>query len=291
MNKTTKLALFAGVALALTGCSFLQKQNAKTVNSGDARPLFPVTTQVTTSTGKPVDLAGRWYIKTVGTLTLNGIEDADWPYIEFEPSEGRFYGNNGCNVLNGSYRVGSDQAMSFSDLATTMRLCPEDSIEFLISDALNRTVAFSTAPAPGGGTILSLHNDQNWTLMSLRKSEISFLAGPWRVVEINATECDAPDATLIFDTNANKITGNAGCNRLSGDIQRDPMKASSVQFSNLATTRMTCPYIQTESALLIALEEVTGAKISGNTLELTTSSGKTVIKLKKLSKSDLSTSE
>lgn len=290
MNKTSRILILAGIALSTTGCALIKSRNATTVDSGDARPLFPVTV-VNTTSGHAIGLEGRWYVKTVGRMTLNDIEDADWPFIEFVAPEARFYGNDGCNIINGSYRLGQAQTLTLSDIATTMRFCPDDTLSYHIVAALNSTRNFATSLAPDGSSILSLNNDKNIPVMTLRKSTIDFLAGPWQVVEINGTPCSAADARLIFDVNTNRITGNAGCNRLNGEITRDPKHSSSVQFSNLATTRMTCPDIQTESALLIALEEVASARKHGNYAELQSASGTVVIKLKKLTKEDLQPSE
>lgn len=290
MKSPTILTLL-GVSLIVGGCSALKKQSGETAGSGDARPLFPVTTE--NSQGlKAIALDGRWYVKTVAGKTLAGIDDYEWPFVEFVPAEARFYGNNGCNVINGSYRIGTAQTLTLSDIATTMRLCPDDSIGFLIDDALNNTASYSTSQTADGTKILSLHNARNFTVMTLRKSEIDFIAGPWQVTEIDGKPCEAPDARLIFDVDAGKVYGNAGCNRLNGELSRDPRIAASVQFANLATTRMMCPFIDSETRLLLALENVATARTGGhNTLELLSPAGAVLVKLTRLTKADLQQSE
>jgi len=286
MNKNLIAISILSVACLSVGCSSLKRMNNKTVDTGDTPPLFPITT-VTTDGNRDVSLEGRWYIRTVGMTRLVDIEDADWPFVEFVPAEARFYGTNGCNVINGSYHTGADRSLSLSNIATSLRLCPDDSLSYLINDALTATSGYSTSPAPDGSTVLSLHNQRNFTVMTLRKSDIDFLTGPWQVVKINGEECTAPDARLVFDISGNRISGNAGCNRLIGELTRDPKVSASVQFSNLATTRMMCPDMQSESALLIALEMVQSARQKGNIAELLSSSGKVVVELERLSKQDL----
>lgn len=271
-----------GVALLLSGCSSLKKNNSDSFHSGDAIPLYPVTTTGKSATG----LDGRWYIKTIGTITLRHFEDAEWPYLEFVPAEARFYGHDGCNIINGSYRLPAGNDLELSEIATTMKLCPADTLAYPIANTLNNTRSFTTGNGPDGSHTLNLLSSNGKTLMTLRSSDIDFLNGPWQVVAINGHDINVPDARLIFDVAANTITGNAGCNRLSGELTRNPQISASVQFSNLATTRMTCPDIETESALLIALEEVTHARHNKEYVELLDNANKVVIKLQKLTKSD-----
>lgn len=282
---TTRIAtLTLGAALLLSGCSSLKRNNAESFGSGNSIPLYPVTT-----TGKAAtDIDGRWYIESVGDITLRAFEDTDWPYLEFVPSEARFYGHDGCNIINGSYRIQSGRQLELSHVATTQKLCEGDTLAYPIARALDLARSFSTANGADGSRILSLHNSSNRTVMTLRSSDIDFLNGPWQVVAVNGKGINVPDARLVFDVASSTVSGNAGCNRLHGELTRNPQVASSVQFSNLATTRMTCPDIETESALLIALEEVSHARSNGkDSVELLDVAGKAVVKLTKLSKSDL----
>lgn len=283
MNRFATIISLLGVAAAFSGCSLWNKTNRETANTGDAMPLYPVTTVPHVDTS----LDGHWYVNSVGTITLHGIEDEEWPYLTFVDTEARFYGNDGCNIINGSYHVGPGQTLELSHVASTMRLCPDDTLSYPIAQALNAVGCFSMSKRNDGSTILSLHNKENLTVMTLRKSDIDFLNGPWQVVVINGREINVADARLIFDVAEGKVSGNAGCNRLMGDLTRNPQVTNSVQLSGLATTRMTCPDIATESALLIALEEVVSARQTdkGNVL-LLDSAGKPVVELKRLQRDD-----
>jgi len=285
MTKTSISILTLAVVLGLSGCSLFKKSNPGGFDSGDAIPLYPVN-----SSGGKVDtsLGGHWYIRTVGSITLRSIEDDEWPYLEFAPAESRFYGKDGCNLINGSYKEGAGRTLELSNVATTMMLCEGDTLAYPIARALEATRGFSISRSGDGSTVLSLLNSSDATVMTLSKSDIDFLNGPWQVVAVNGHEINVEDAKLVFDIGAGSVTGNAGCNRLRGDIARNPQVSSSVQFSGLATTRMTCPDIQTESALLIALEEVVSARCgSRNTVDLLDASGRSVVKLSRLSRSDL----
>lgn len=284
MKKTPLLLILSGIALLTASCSVFKKNRAETFNTGDAIPLYPVATSTTADRS----LAGHWYIKSVGATTLHSIDDEEWPFIEFVPTEARFYGLDGCNVVNGSYRVGNGNTLELSNIATSMKLCEGDSLAYPIARALNATRGFTLSAGSDGTSLLNLLDEAQRTVMTLRKSDIDFLNGAWQVTAVNGKEINVADARLVFDVDANTVRGNAGCNRLMGDISRNPQVSAALQLTNLATTRMTCPDIQTESALLIALEEVATAKHKNDsTVDLLDAGGHTVVTLHRLSKDDL----
>lgn len=279
--KKSPLIIAVIAASVLSGCSLLKRQAASTVDSPDAMPLYPVTVYTDAS------LDGHWFIRTVGTMKLSGFDD-EWPFLEFVPTEGRFYGSNGCNVINGSYHVGSKQTLELSNVAASMRLCPSDSLEYPIARALDAVSSYSVTKSTDGSTILSLHDAKNLTVMTLRKSDIDFLNGAWKVASINGKDVDNPDCRLIFDVAEGTVSGDTGCNILNGQLTREPDVSGSLGFSHLATTRRMCPDISTEQALLIALEEVSAARhASGKSVDLVNSDGTPIIHLTPLKKSDL----
>lgn len=270
------------ISITLGGCSLLRKQESATADHQDAMPMFPV------SVVNETTLGGHWFVRTIGNIKVTGYDDTEWPYIEFVPQEARFYGTNGCNIINGSYRIGPAQTLALSEVATTMRLCPSDTLEYPMANALNTTHSFSVTVANDGSTILNLHNAKNLTVMTLRKSDIDFINGPWRVTEVNGQTVDNPDCKLIFDIAEGTLSGNTGCNIVRGDILREAKVSGSLSFSNLATTRMMCPDIQLEQSLLIALEEVSAVRRSDHgSIALLNRSGKTLVTLTPLTKADL----
>ena len=92
----------------------------------------------------------------------------------------------------------------------------------------------------------------------------------WRLVDIGGQPSPAgadstrhPGFTLLAD--GRKVQGSAGCNRMTGTYQLDGQK---LKFGPLATTRMACPAMQTETAFLKALEATTRYEVSGSSLTL-----------------------
>ncbi|MDE7389167.1 MAG: META domain-containing protein [Muribaculaceae bacterium] len=289
MNKRFLFIAAAGATLALGSCSTIQGLlgSSKRTRIPATEVQRPAEAEAAHTDLSPRALAGRWMITSVGKTTVSGYED-EWPYIEFAPSEGRFYGSNACNVINGSYAVHTGQLMELSNIATTMRMCPDDTLAYPIARALDAVRSYSIATRKGS-QILSLHNEKHLTVMTLRNTDILFLNGPWQVTAIGQNEVENPDVRLVIDVNENKVHGNTGCNILNGTITQDPLVSSSVQFSDLITTRMACrPGDDTEQRLLIALEEVaTARRMDNDRVELLSQSGRHLLTISRLSKADL----
>lgn len=283
------IAAIGAASLLSTGCS-----TVRNLIPGRHKSTPVATENVAASAPVRADhsaesLAGRWIISSVGTTQVRGYED-EWPYVEFSIAEGRFYGSDACNVINGDFTVSPGQQLAFSQVATTMRLCPDDTLAVPIARAIDSTRSFSIA-RKGGTEILSLHNDKHLTVMTLRNPDILFLNGPWQVVAIGNDRISNPDVRLVFDVAEGLVHGNTGCNLLNGSITQDPQVTSSVQFSDLATTRMACPPgDNTEQQLLIALEETATARRAdgdADKVELLSPSGKVLVTLRRLDRSEL----
>jgi heat shock protein HslJ len=92
----------------------------------------------------------------------------------------------------------------------------------------------------------------------------------WRLVDIGGQPSPAgadsmrhPGFTLLAE--GRKVRGSAGCNRLMGTYHLDGEK---LKFGPLATTRMACPAMETETAFLKALKQTTRYEINGSSLTL-----------------------
>lgn len=69
------------------------------------------------------------------------------------------------------------------------------------------------------------------------------------------------------------VVGDASCNRLSSTYKAD---GGRVTFGELITTRMFCPDMPTETALMKALEATATWRITGSQLELQDAQGKSL---------------
>lgn len=80
---------------------------------------------------------------------------------------------------------------------------------------------------------------------------------------VGADSTRHPGFTLLAE--GRKVQGSAGCNRMTGTYQLDGQK---LKFGPLATTRMACPAMETETAFLKALAATTRYEVSGSSLTL-----------------------
>lgn len=227
-------------------------------------------------------LSGDWAIETVMGKKAIG-ETA--PFIKFVPSEGRMYGNNGCNILNGQYTTSYvDKTISFSNLATTMMLCGESNItDVEIGEALGLTVRYSVDNSDTE-SILRFFDANGKEVMELMHRDFHFLDGTWAVIEIDGEKVNIEGMKIALDVDEKRLHGNTGCNIINGEFETDMDAANSISFSKIAMTRMACPNSGWETRMTVALEEaVTAKKLENDEVEFIGSNGKQVMLLKKTS--------
>ncbi len=64
----------------------------------------------------------RWNLLLVGTDERLSLPEPAWFRIA---ADGSVTGSDGCNTMNGRVRLGENQRIEFSQLATTRRACPQ----------------------------------------------------------------------------------------------------------------------------------------------------------------------
>ena len=230
-------------------------------------------------------IKGDWAIEQVNGKTAVG-ETA--PYIKFEPVQGRVYGNNGCNTINGSYKYSAaDHTLGFSQLITTLMACGMTGITDAEINAALSTVRTYTLEDKGQQYWLYLQDGAGKTVLALMHQNFDFLNGTWLVQSIKEKVINkgsrqlVPDMKLVIDVPEGKVHGNTGCNILNGDFTVDMDRPNSISFENMATTRMACPPDNNyETDLLVALEEATTAHaVDSKTVELLNSQKQVIMVL------------
>lgn len=228
------------------------------------------------ATSADIRLDGEWNIDNVNGQKVTGEER---PFITFDLSQGRIYGNNGCNIVNADAVTGKGNKLQFTGMMSTQKYCANAPFEHLINTTLDQVRSYKISRY-GHEYYLDLFNDRGHLIMVLRKHNMDFLNGAWRVTAINGQPNSNEGVQFVFDLPEKKIHGNAGCNIINGEITIDPDVTNSVQFSNIASTRMMCPDIATETAVLVALEETEKAFAkSDDTVTFVNHSGKPVLQL------------
>lgn len=221
---------------------------------------------------------GDWSIEQVYGETPKGLVP---PFLKFEPSEKRVYGNDGCNVINGSYTYNpADSTLSFSGIMSTMRACDVAGLrDGEIARALDSAVRYSWERRDTQN-LLSLYDGAGECVMTLMHQNFQFLNGTWGVAEISGVPVDDPEMRMVIDVDEGRIHGNTGCNLVNGKFEIDMETANSISFSELATTRRACPDPERQTSFLVALEEAATARpIDSDRVALLNTSGETVLVL------------
>ena len=209
-------------------------------------------------------LYGQWIATNINGTAVTGN---DRPYMVFDESSTNpfivnLYAYDGCNILNGALAVTPGGQMSrTSEFLSTMKMCPDAQYEIGFTMALN-TVSKYSIEQVGRDYLLYIKNAQGNTTMTLRKSDLGFANGAWQVTKLNGTAVPTDvEMQMVIDIPEQKLHGNAGCNTMNGSIYMNPDKQNSLEFKNIATTRMTCPQIALEQQLLTALAQVTTVQL------------------------------
>ncbi len=88
----------------------------------------------------------------------------------------------------------------------------------------------------------------------------------WNLTEINRQK--VTNSKAFFETDQNRLTGNAGCNQMFAKVS---IKGNKIKFGEISTTKMFCGeegVMKLESDLTSTLEKVTRFEKSGSILKL-----------------------
>lgn len=230
---------------------------------------------------QPIDLTGEWNIVTVNGDKINA---ANTPFIGLDVKEKRVYGNAGCNRMTGSFEIDSlhPGKIQFGQIGTTRMMCPDMETESKVLQALDNVTGY-TKTAQG----LSLTDAEGKALMTLEKRQlpafsINDLNGEWIVSAIGNTQLGKTENTpfLAFDIEQKRVHGNAGCNVINGSFSQEEGKDNSLKFSQMISTMMACPDMETERQILEALSKVNSFSSSQDqTLALLDENGTEVLTL------------
>lgn len=223
---------------------------------------------------------GDWAIEKVGDIEVVG--DPDAPYLKFDPTTKKIYGNNGCNQISGSYTYNPrDHSISFTDFLSTMRACSTSVTDMEINNALDKVRHYSWQLVDSQ-FYLYLEDATGNILLTLMHQDFAFLNGTWLVRAIDDQAVAIPDLRFVIDVDENKIHGNTGCNMLNGKLVTDMDAANSISFQAISITQRSCPDVEFENDLIVALEDASTAKpISEDKVLLINNHGTVVLELER----------
>lgn len=296
-KKILPILLCLSSLMLASNCSIFQKTKAITAAPATppATPVVSVADSADASDGNneknaiptehhpetAVDkqLGGEW---TIVKAYNKSISLETMPFLNFDLDSNKIYGNTGCNVVNGSFSIAKKGDLAFSNLLSTMMMCENSKIENSVLRALNEVTNYSISKI-NGMIHLNLLDKRGATVLLLKQHNLNTLNGAWTIQEIDGTKRLDDKVRLVIDIQELRIHGNSGCNTINGLIVLDPTKDYAIQFQQIASTRMMCPEMSTETTLLVALEEVESYK-KNNTNEITffDSKSQPVLVLKRL---------
>lgn len=286
MSITIRLAGAALISLSLlatTGCNPFKKAVQK--NLPENRVEQPVAAAPAASLDA---LLGEWSItQALGTdIIVNGENHPKLALAQVagSPDMLRVIGYNGCNHINGDWKLNGTSITPAGEFISSLMACPDAPYENVVNQAINSVAGYRLVDADN----LELLTSGGNVVMKLRQRNLSFLNGAWRVVALHGKPITA-NVRVVIDIDDCKIHGEAGCNVLNGDVVVNLDKGDGLEFKNLATSRMTCPDIQTEQEFLLALEEVDTAVRGASSSEalMKDDKGNIVITLTRLSPDQL----
>ncbi len=105
----------------------------------------------------------------------------------------------------------------------------------------------------------------------LRKGQPQLTETYWKLIELKGQAIDndnntPKEAHLLFSSDDNRVSGNGGCNTMSGVYES--AEGNRITFSKMVSTEMACRNMALESQFFQVLETVDNYSLNGNTLTL-----------------------
>lgn len=90
-------------------------------------------------------LAGKWELATINGKAVEKSEEV--PYIDIDNEIKSIGGYDGCNNLGGGITIGKQNEITFSNVISTLRLCPEQGDNAMLGKVLESTRKYEISVA------------------------------------------------------------------------------------------------------------------------------------------------
>lgn len=223
-------------------------------------------------------LYGEW---TIIEVRKKEVFTQERPYIYLDFNGDKIYGNNGCNSINGGFALQGSN-ISFNNIISTRMSCHSTTPERTIMKALAEVQAYSVTSLYNV-EYLNLKNAKGIVVMVLRRQNLDFLNGAWLVKEMGGTNVSERNVRVVIDVQMLTVNALTKCNIINGIVKIDPRKEFDVEFEDLKSSHNQCDDINTETQMLINMEEaVSCKKINDSEMALLDHKGAIVIVLKRI---------
>lgn len=224
-------------------------------------------------------LSGEWTIKTMRNKSVRTDTRA---YLNFDIKNSKLYGSNGCNTINADLDFSPTEGkLSILSMIASNNSCSAGGHRNVMK-ALTEVAALQLKTEKGI-EYLYLQNVRGHELIKLKRQNFDFINGVWTVTSIDDKPMAANHIRLVIDTDQMTLHGNTSCNIINGQITIDSDKDHAIQFDDINSSNHKCADIDTETALLVALEEVVSARqVSQSDISLVDNKNKVIVTLHKL---------
>ena len=211
----------------------------------------------------------KWILTSINGKTNLDVSTSEEIYFNLNTTKDRISGYTGCNTFMGSYTLGAQNGLSISQIASTRKMCAENSIpETVIINLFNKVHNFVIIDNK-----LTFKDVKNNSLASFRKTivvgENTIREKYWRLKKLDgkAIKMATQQTREIYFTlkRDNTVIGFAGCNAIAGayNLAED----SSITFFDMATTLKFCSDIVfNESDFLKMFQLANSYKIANDIL-------------------------
>lgn len=248
MKKILLISLGLLFLLSVSSCKTSQKKavapKQETEENTASRKIYTIPRE---------EFDGTWIVTTAEKKAVVSESPVE---ITFDLTNGRIYGNDGCNVVNGTVSLGDENELKFGSLISTQKDCTPEVTDRAVLRALENTRSYKRNTNTRELSI-KLCDKRGKSIMTLEKRRVDLLNGAWTVTDIAGNAVTGKKPVLIIDIPEARLSGSAGCNRIFGQIALDGTPYG-ISFGQIATTRKSCPDMETETSLLATLELVTG---------------------------------
>ena len=222
------------------------------------------------------NLQGEWVLYSIPGKNIVG-DDRPYFIFEFEninvhnndkstsTKNFKLYAFNGCNTINADVKIDDEKkSLFFENSSATLIYCTTSDApyEIDITNAINFAKSHKIF-IKGNESYLHFYDVNNKEIIVLRKANINFFNGIWRITKINndGSKCKNKNYSLAIDVYDRRVHCNFLGNTINGKILLDANNLNSITFFDLVTSQQINNDITIEKEILVALESVNNYKI------------------------------
>lgn len=202
-------------------------------------------------------LNGEWNVIEINEDQVT-LPRSSRAYLYFDVQQpgrsGMIYGSTGSNSLNATYTMDGNK-IKIENVVTAKN---DDGYYMTIENNMLKCLddAASLALSQKGDVeYMEIKNKHRNVLMKLWRNNLDFINGAWLVKKINGDDVSLCEIRLVNDVDTKTVNIVSGSNIINGKIYIDPTVNHGIEFEDLRSTHYQWKYIDTETRLLIALEE------------------------------------